>query len=99
MFEQYLVRFQKNRFRTSDDTWIHYYTPEKKQQSKWLNMLILHHQKMIINLTGKSMASVFWDAKGILLVDYLSTSQTITAGYYANLLDQLPQKYEEKNQV
>jgi len=33
------------------------------------------------------MASVFWDAKGILLVDYLPKGQTINDEYYANLLD------------
>ncbi|XP_014288449.1 protein GVQW3-like [Halyomorpha halys] len=40
MCEQNLTRFQRNqqyflrRFVTSDETWIYYYTPETKQQSK-----------------------------------------------------------------
>ena len=42
-----------------------------------------------VRLVGKVMASVFWDAKGILLIDYLPSSQTIMGQYYANLLDQL----------
>ncbi|XP_014274434.1 histone-lysine N-methyltransferase SETMAR-like [Halyomorpha halys] len=42
------------------------------------------------------MASVFWDAKGILLIDYLPTGQTITGQYYTNLLDQLQEKICEK---
>jgi len=41
------------------------------------------------------MASVFWDAIGILLIDYLPTGQTITGQYYANLLDQLQEKIRE----
>lgn len=35
------------------------------------------------------MASVFWDAKGILLIDYLEKGRTITGEYYSNLYDQL----------
>ncbi|XP_014289639.1 histone-lysine N-methyltransferase SETMAR-like [Halyomorpha halys] len=42
------------------------------------------------------MASVFWDTKDILLIDYLPTGQTITRQYYANLLDQLQEKIREK---
>ncbi|CAK9833213.1 Histone-lysine N-methyltransferase SETMAR [Anthophora retusa] len=45
---------------------------------------------------GKVMASVFWDAKGILLIDYLQTGKTITGEYYSNLLDQLHVKIREK---
>lgn len=45
---------------------------------------------------GKVMASVFWDGKGILLVDYLPKGQTINGEYYANLLDQLDAKIREK---
>ena len=32
---------------------------------------------------GKVMASVFWDADGILLIDYLQKGQTINGTYYA----------------
>ena len=35
------------------------------------------------------MASVFWDAKGSLLVDYLGKGKTITREYYSDLLTQL----------
>jgi hypothetical protein len=41
--------------------------------------------------TGKVMASVFWDGKGILMVDYLPKGQSITDEYYANILDRLDQ--------
>ena len=44
----------------------------------------------------KVLASVFWDAKGILLVDYLQTGKTINSEYYCNLLDQLDAKIREK---
>jgi len=34
---------------------------------------------------GKDMASVFWDAEGILFIDYLEKCKTITGEYYSNL--------------
>jgi len=34
------------------------------------------------------MASVSWDAKGIIFIDYLQKGQTINGEYYANLLRQ-----------
>ena len=38
---------------------------------------------------GKVMASMFWDAEGVLLVDYLDKGHTFTEAYYADLLRQL----------
>ena len=35
------------------------------------------------------MTSIFWDAKGIVSIDYLRKGQTIKQEYYANLLMQL----------
>ena len=32
------------------------------------------------------MASVFWDAEGILFIDYLEKGKTITGEYYSSLL-------------
>ena len=45
-------------------------------------------------MAKKIIASVFWDAKGILLMDYLG--HTITGKYYANLLDQLKNMKERR---
>ncbi|KAL6419587.1 hypothetical protein ACFW04_011312 [Cataglyphis niger] len=36
---------------------------------------------------GKIMASVFWDAHGILFIDYLEKGKTINSEYYMALLD------------
>ena len=41
---------------------------------------------------GKVIATVFWDAKGIIMLDW----STITGVYYANLLDQLRTAVHEK---
>ena len=45
-----------------------------------------------ITSAAKVMASVFWDVKGILLIDYPEKDRTITSEYYSNLLDQLEVK-------
>jgi len=42
------------------------------------------------------MASVFWDAEGILFIDYLEKGKTITGAYYSNLLTRLDEKIREK---
>ena len=38
------------------------------------------------------MATVFWGAQGIILIDYLQKGQTITGEYYATLLSRLHEK-------
>jgi len=71
--EQCLERFNKTktefvrRFITTDETWIHHYTPESKQQSKqWTEAGCSAPKKTrMVPLAGKVMALVFWDAKGI----------------------------------
>ena len=42
------------------------------------------------------MATVFWDAKGIIMLDFLPMRSTITGVYHANLLDQLRTAIREK---
>jgi histone-lysine N-methyltransferase SETMAR len=74
--QQYLERFNKNktdfalRFISMDETWIHYYTPEFKQQSKqWTEASCSAPNKTrSVPSAGKIMASVFWDAEGICLL-------------------------------
>jgi len=92
--EQCLERFNKNktdiirRFITVDETLIHYYTPESKQQSKqWTEAGCSAPKKTrSVPSAGKVVASVFWDADGILFIDYLEKGKTITGEYHSNLL-------------
>jgi hypothetical protein len=46
----------------------------------------------LVPSAGKVMASVFWDAEGILFIDYLEKGKTITREYYYNLLTRLDKK-------
>ena len=86
------------RFVTMDETWVHPFTPEAKQQSKQWNHPGLPPPKKAktVPSAGKVMATVFWDADGILLIDYLQKGQTINGTYYASLLAQLREKIKIK---
>ena len=49
-------------------------------------------QVKTVSSAGKVMALIFWDAQGIILIDYLQKGQTITGEYYATLLSRLHEK-------
>ena len=71
LFEEDPANFLK-RFVTMDETWVHHFTPEAKQQSKqWKHSGSPPPKKAkTVSSAGKVMASVFCDADGILLIDY-----------------------------
>ena len=78
-----------SRLVTVDETWVHYYEPENKAQSRqsvWPGSLRPKKFKTQPS-AGKVMATVFWDAQGVIMLDFLAKKSTITGGYYANLLD------------
>jgi len=90
--EQCFERFDKNktdfarRFITMDETWIHHCTSESKQQSKqWTEAGSSAPKKTSsVPSAGKVMTLVFWDAEGILFIDYLEKGKTMTEEYYSN---------------
>ena len=45
---------------------------------------------------GKVMATVLWDAKGVIMLDFLPKTSKITGVCYANLLDKLRSAICEK---
>jgi hypothetical protein len=81
-----------------DETWIHHYTPESKQQSKqWTEAGSSSPKKTrSVPSAGKVMEWVFWDAEGILFTDYLEKGKTITGKYYSYLLTRLDENIREK---
>jgi len=99
-----LERFNKNKtdfmrpFVTVDETWIHHYTLESKQQSKqWTEAGCSAPKKTrSVPSARKVMASVFWDAESILFIDYFEKGKTITGEYYSSLLTRLDEKIREK---
>ena len=84
---------------TVDETWVHYYEPENKAQRRQCVGPGSPRPKKFKMQTsaGKVMATVFWDAKGVIMLDFLPKRSTITGVYYANLLDQLRTAIRQKN--
>ena len=74
---------------TVDETWVHYYEPENKAQScQRVGPGSPRPEKFKTQSpAGKVMATVFWDAQGVIMLDFLAKKSTITGAYYANLLD------------
>ena len=87
-----------SRLVTVDETWVHYYDPENKAQSRqWVGPGSPRQKKFKTQSSaGKLMATVFWDAQGVIMLDFLAKKSTITGAYYANLLDQLSPPIREK---
>ena len=83
---------------TVDEAWVHNYEPETKAQSRqWVGPGSPRSKKYKTQPSaGKVMATVFWDANGVIMLDFLPRRSTITRVYYANLLDQLRTTTREK---
>ena len=81
-----------------DETWIHHFTPESNQQSaEWTaaGESCPKQPKTQIS-AGKVLASIFWDALGILFIDYLEKRKTINGKYYIALLAHLKDEIAKK---
>ena len=83
---------------TADEIWVHYYDPKNKAQSRqWVGPGSPRPKKFKTQLSsGKVMATVFWDAKGVIMSVVLPKRSTITGMYYANFLNQLRAAIREK---
>ena len=55
---------------TVDETWVHYYEPENKAQSRqWVRPGSSRPKKFKTQPSaGKAVATVYWDAKGIIML-------------------------------
>ncbi|CAH1257192.1 SETMAR [Branchiostoma lanceolatum] len=86
------------RFVTQDETWVHHFDPESKEQSEeWTKKGSQPPKKFKrVASVGKVMASVFWDSEGVIMINYLQKGQTINGEYYASELRQLKAAIKEK---
>ena len=84
---------------TVDDTLVHYFEPENKAQSRqWVGPEPPRPKKFKTQASAeKVMPTVFSDAKGVIMLDFLPKRSTITGVYYANLLEQLRTVIREKH--
>ena len=82
------------------ETWVHYFESENKAQScQWVGSWFPRPKKFETQPSaGKVMATVFWDPKGLIMLDLLPKRSIVTRVYmyYANLLDQLRTPIHEK---
>ena len=83
---------------TGDETCVYQYDPETKQQSKqWIPRGSSGPIKFKSERSVKKiMATVFWDSKGVVLVDFLEGKKTVIGTYYVEVLRKLRAKLAEK---
>ncbi|GFS00282.1 histone-lysine N-methyltransferase SETMAR, partial [Elysia marginata] len=76
---------------TGDETWIHLNTPETKRGSMtWKHPSSLVTKKFKVQRSAaKVMATKFWDAKYVILLDILPQDQCINAAQYRSTLGRL----------
>ena len=83
---------------TGDETWIHHWDPDTKQESmQWKHKDSPAPKKFRTQPSaGKVMATVFWDAKGVIMLDYKPNKTTITGAYYADIMRKLRDAIKKK---
>ncbi|KAJ4446219.1 hypothetical protein ANN_12913 [Periplaneta americana] len=83
---------------TGDETWVSHMTPESKQQSmEWSHTALPRKKKFKqIMSTRKIMCTVFWDRKGVLLIEFLPRGETINRETYCRTLRKLRRAIQNK---
>jgi len=83
---------------TGDESWFHHFEPETKQQSmEWHHLHSLSKKKAkTVPSAAKVMGTVFCDAEGLILAEFLERGQTITAARYVQTLHKLRRALRDK---
>jgi len=86
------------RLMTEDETWVYHRDPESKMESmQWKHKTSPTPNKFRIEkLAGKVMTNVFWDEKGLLLLEFMPQKTTITGQTYPNTITALREAIKEK---
>ena len=80
-----------------EDFYTHLVTNAKKESMQWKHPGSPPPKKFRTQPSAsKVMATVFWDSKGIILIDYKPAGTSITVEYYANVIKQLRVAIKEK---
>jgi len=74
-----------------DESWFHHFEPETKRQNmEWHHLHSPSKKKAkAVPSAAKVMCTVFWDAEGLILAEFLEHGQTITAACYVQTLHKL----------
>ncbi|KAJ4435712.1 hypothetical protein ANN_18328 [Periplaneta americana] len=85
-------------FVTGDKIWVSHMTPESKQQSmEWRHTASPRKKKFKQTMsTHKIMCTVFWDRKGVLLIEFLPRGETINRDTYCQTLKKLHRAIQNK---
>ena len=68
---------------TVDETWVHYDEPENRtQSSQWVGSGTPRPKFKTQPSAGKVMTTVFWDAKGVIMLDFIPKKSTKTGVYF-----------------
>ena len=83
---------------TGDETWIHYYEPETKQQSmEWRHPSSPKPKKFRCERSAnKLLAVVFWDIHGVILIVFLPRGETMNSDRYIETLKKLKKRISRK---
>ena len=86
---------------TGNETWVSHEAPKSKQQSmEWRHTSSPTKTKFKqTTSTWKVMGTMFWDRKGVLLVDFLPQGSTINAGVCCNTLQKFHRVVHNKLRV
>ena len=85
---------------TGDETWVYHRDPENKMESmQWKHKTSPTPKKFRVEkFAGKVMATVFWDEKGLLLLEFMPQKTTITGQTYANTITTLRKPSNRKDE-
>ena len=80
-----------DRIITGDETWCHHYELESKRQTiEWRHVNSQLKKKFkTLPSAGKVMCTVFWERKGVMLLDFLEWGQNINSDSYIAMLSKL----------
>ncbi|PNF20339.1 hypothetical protein B7P43_G13210 [Cryptotermes secundus] len=83
---------------TGDESWFHHFEPETKRQSmEWHHLHSPSEKKAkTVPSAVKVMGTVFWDAEGFILAEFLEPRQTINAARYVQMLYKLRSALRDK---
>jgi len=88
-----------DRIVTGDETWVQLVNAETKEQSKrWMYTHSPNKPKKFKRTLSnkKTMVTVFWDRKGILLTEFMAPGTTITSEVYCETLNKLRRSIQNK---